>query len=188
MANNNRIILNLPNVITIARIVSVPVIIWFLVVGEFLSGFILFSLAGFSDFIDGWLARSQKTQTNFGAYLDPIADKLLMGSAYLTLGLLGHIPLWLIILVIARDLLILLGVGFAKLMGRALHIKPFMVSKLNTALQICLVILVLADLAFALGLGRLLDLAYIATAATTIASALAYLYLWVTTMLKQRSD
>uniref|UniRef100_A0A2A4YW43 CDP-diacylglycerol--glycerol-3-phosphate 3-phosphatidyltransferase n=1 Tax=OCS116 cluster bacterium TaxID=2030921 RepID=A0A2A4YW43_9PROT len=188
MVKKDLTIFNLPNVITIARIASVPVIIWFLFVGEFLSGFILFSIAGFSDFIDGWLARFQKTQTTFGAYLDPIADKLLMGSAYISLGLLGHIPLWLILLVIARDLLILLGVVAAWLMGRTLDIKPLLISKLNTALQICLVMLVLADLAFRLELGAMLDLAYLATAATTIASALAYLYLWVTTMLKQSSD
>lgn len=188
MAKNPQSILNLPNVITIARIILVPVIIWALFIGDFLMGFVLFSLAGFSDFFDGWLARFQKTQTTFGAYLDPIADKLLMGSTYIALGLLGHIPIWLIILVISRDLLILIGVAVARGMGKELHIKPLMISKLNTLLQICLVILVLADLAFMLNLGTVRHFTYITIAAITIASALAYLYLWVTTMLKQSAD
>ena len=186
MAKKQLTIYNLPNAITVGRVALVPVIIWFLFVGEFFAGFVLFSIAGFSDFIDGWLARFQKTQTSFGAYLDPIADKLLMGGTYITLGLLGHIPLWLILLVICRDLLIVIGVAVAKLSGRVLEIKPFMISKLNTLVQICLVILVLADLAFILGLNELRDIAYIITTTTTIASALAYLYLWVTTIMKQK--
>lgn len=188
MAKNPKSILNLPNIITIARIILVPVIIWALFASEFLAGFVLFAIAGFSDFFDGWLARLQKTQTNFGAYLDPIADKLLMGSTYIVLGVLGHIPIWLISLVIARDLLIIIGVVVARRIGKALDIKPLFISKLNTLLQICLVILVLADLAFGLNLGVVRDFAYITTAAITIASALAYLYLWVTTILKQPTD
>ena len=188
MAKKYQPILNLPNVITIARIALVPVIIWALFVGDFLMGFVLFSLAGFSDFFDGWLARLQKTQTSFGAYLDPVADKLLMASTYIMLGLLGHIPIWLILLVISRDLLIIIGVAMARWMGKNIHIKPLMVSKLNTLLQICLVILVLADLAFMLNLDVVRSIAYIATAAINIASALAYLYLWVTTILKQPVD
>lgn len=175
MAKKDLTIFNLPNVITIARIAMVPAIIWGLFTEQFLLAFILFTIAGASDFIDGWLARFQKIQTVFGAFWDPIADKLLMGSTYLTLGILGHIPLWLVLLVIFRDLFIVGGIAIARMLKHKFHIAPLMISKINTLVQICLVILVLADLAFVLGLDITRDLAYITVAATTIISTFAYL-------------
>lgn len=175
MAEKQLSILNLPNVITIARIILVPFIVWALCVQEFLIGFALFSVAGVSDFVDGWLARLQKIQTGFGAYLDPIADKLLMGAIYMTLGLLGHIPLWLVMLVLCRDVFILGVVSIAVFMKFNFQIKPLLTSKINTLLQILLVVLMLADLSFALGLAELHNWAYMAVAASTLISTFAYL-------------
>lgn len=141
--------------------------------------FILFSLAGISDFIDGWLARLHKLQTLLGAVLDPLADKLLMGSVYLTLGLLGHLPLWLVSVVISRDVFIIFMVILAKFQNKLTDIKPLMISKINTVAQIILATLVLAELSFISDLMVWRDGMYLLVGATTIISTFAYLSAWV---------
>ena len=171
--------LNLPNAITIGRIILVPIIIWCISIDEFLISFILFSIAGISDFIDGWLARLHKLQTVLGAWLDPVADKLLMGSVYLTLGLLGHLPLWLVSVVILRDVFIIGMVVLAKFQNKLAGIKPLMVSKINTVAQITLAILVLADLSFTTNLMAWREPIYLLVGATTLISTFAYLSAWV---------
>ncbi|NRA86334.1 MAG: CDP-alcohol phosphatidyltransferase family protein [Rhizobiales bacterium] len=172
-------LLNLPNIITIGRIFIVPVVVWVLLADEFLISLILFIIAGISDFIDGWLARLQNLQTLLGAYLDPFADKLLMGSVYLTLGILGHIPIWLVLCVIFRDILIVSAIIIAWLIEKPLRISPLLISKINTVSQICLVVLTLFDLAFIVDLIQIRDVAYLLIAGTTIASTFAYLIVWV---------
>lgn len=179
-------IINLPNVITFLRLILVPFIIWQLLIGEFLSGFILFSIAGVSDFVDGWLARRLKIVTTIGAYMDPVADKLLMGSVYLVLGLLGHIPFWLVALVILRDILIIFAVFVAWLMKKSLPIAPILISKINTFAQISLAILVLANLGFGLNLIVLQNISYGLVGITTLISTFAYLMLWVKMIFKTK--
>lgn len=176
------IILNLPNIVTLARICLVPVIVWTMLVDEFFISFILFVIAGISDFVDGWIARMQNIQTILGSYLDPLADKLLMGSVYLTLGILGHIPGWLVVAVIFRDLLIIGAVILAWIIERPVHISPLMVSKINTLMQIGLAILVLGDLGLILQLASIREMAYLFVVATTIISTFAYLVVWVKTV------
>src|SRR5688500_12469917 len=90
--------MNLPNAITIARILAVPVLIWLIVSGEYLLAFWLFVLAGISDGVDGFIAKRFDQRTELGAYLDPIADKLMLVSIYVSLGLLRVLPPWLVIL------------------------------------------------------------------------------------------
>src|SRR5262249_28446199 len=99
--------LNLPNLTTIARILLVPVIVWAIGSGEMLFAFILFLVAGLSDAIDGFLAKRLGMATEFGSYLDPLADKALIVSIYVALGLVEALPRWLVILVVSRDLRLL---------------------------------------------------------------------------------
>ncbi len=102
--------LNLPNFITLVRVILVPVVFWLLITGQTEVAFVLFIIAGISDAIDGYLAKTFGWQTELGAYLDPLADKLLIVSIFLALGVDGKLPLWLVIAVVSRDILIVIAV------------------------------------------------------------------------------
>ncbi len=104
---------NLPNLITIARILMVPLTVWLIITGRHELAFFVFILAGISDGVDGFIAKRFDMRTTLGAYLDPLADKLLLMSIYVTLGILDQLPAWLAILVVSRDLLIVGGVVLA---------------------------------------------------------------------------
>lgn len=133
----------IPNLITVLRFMLVPPVVVFIVQDEFTWALILFLVAGVSDGIDGFLARRFNWRTQLGAVLDPLADKTLMFSVYLTLGLLAHLPPWLVALVILRDVVIVLGAFlYHRLIGK-LEMAPSLLSKLNTVLQIVLVLAVL---------------------------------------------
>lgn len=170
---------NIPNFVTLARVILVPVVFWLLVSGRLQPAFILFVIAGASDAVDGYLAKRFGWQSELGAYLDPLADKLLVMSIFLALGVLGHLPSWIVIAVVSRDLLIIVAVVLSWLLGRPLRIKPLVVSKANTLAQIMLAATVLADEGFQLGL----DTARIAlvwiTAGLTLASLFAYMRAWI---------
>ena len=136
------VFLTLPNVISFARLCAVPADIWLVLHHRFGVAFSLFVLAGISDAVDGWLARRQGG-TALGAVLDPLADKALMVGMYVTLAAIGQLPDWLAILVVFRDLVIVGGVVLLWMTSHAMQIKPIEISKLNTALQIGLVAVVL---------------------------------------------
>lgn len=171
--------MSLPNLITTARIILVPVIFWLLVTGQSELAFYAFLVAGISDLADGYLANNYNWQTELGSYLDPFADKLLIVSIFVALGVSGALPSWLVIAVVSRDFLIVAGVVLAWLMGRPIPMRPLGVSKANTAAQIVLASVVLADLAFKLGIDTLRVLLVGLTGALTIASLAAYLDLWL---------
>jgi cardiolipin synthase len=171
--------INIPNFITLARVLSVPVIFWLLVNGNSRIAFFVFLCAGLSDAVDGYLAKRFNWTTELGAYLDPLADKLLIVSIYIALGVSKELPLWLVVAVVSRDILILLAVLLSWLMDQPVRIRPLMVSKINTAAQIALAATVLADDGFALGLDTMrLALVWI-TGSLTILSLLAYLKAWL---------
>ncbi|MDR6757413.1 cardiolipin synthase [Mycoplana sp. BE70] len=174
--------MTIPNMITVARLLAVPVFAWALLEGRLQVAFFIFLAAGLSDAIDGYLARRWNQHSEFGAWLDPIADKLLMASAYGLLGFLGFLPAWLVLLVVGRDVLIVVAVGVARLQGKALEIKPILVSKANTAAQVFLVVLVLADLAFAFAADDVVWAVIVATATLTILSGAAYFNIWMRLM------
>src|SRR5262245_5608416 len=157
---------------------SVPVIFWLLVNGHAKGAFIVFLLAGVSDGIDGFLAKRYGWTSELGAYLDPLADKILVVSIYIALAVSQEIPLWLVIAVVSRDILILLAVLLSWLMDRPFHIKPLTVSKLNTAAQIVLATTVLGDNAFGLALEPLRQALVWATGALTFLSLAAYVRMW----------
>jgi cardiolipin synthase (CMP-forming) len=140
--------LTFPNLITLARILLVPVLVWAIASGEMLIAFILFVAAGVSDLVDGFLAKRFGMTSEIGAYLDPLADKVLIVSIYVALGITGAIPRWLVILVVSRDIMIVGAVILSWLVGKPVTLKPLFVSKLNTAAQIVFACLVLASLGF----------------------------------------
>ena len=174
--------INLPNFITLGRILAVPVVFWLLLSGEAKAAFLIFVAAGISDAVDGYLAKRYNMQTELGAYLDPLADKLLVVSIYIALGAREQIPLWLVIAVVSRDVAILAAVMLSWLMDHPVVIKPLLVSKLNTAAQLILASVVLADEAFGFGWHTFrMVLAWI-TGVLTLASLAAYLRAWLAHM------
>lgn len=129
-------ILNIPNSLTVLRIVLVPVIVILLIQGQYGKALVCFIVAGVTDGLDGLIARSLNQTTVVGAYLDPLADKALVISMFATLAIVGVIPGWLAVVVISRDCIILGGILVMTLMSVDLEIKPSFVSKINTMLQL----------------------------------------------------
>jgi cardiolipin synthase len=170
---------NIPNALTLARIVLVPLVVWLIVTHEMLAAFVLFLLAGLSDAADGFLAKRFQWTTELGAYLDPIADKLLLVSIYVTLGFSDHLPAWLVIAVVSRDILIIGAFLLSWVLSRPVPVHPLLVSKANTFAQIVLAGLVLAELGLGLGLHRLILFLIPLTGALTILSAGAYFWTWL---------
>ncbi len=172
-------LLTLPNAITLARLCAVPAIIWLVLRGEFAAAFWFFAAAGASDAVDGWLARRRGVSAA-GALLDPVSDKVLLVGLYVTLAAVKVLPDWLAILVLFRDLVIVGGVLVLSFLGQKITIRPLKISKLNTALQILLVMVVLLQTAYphtlvGTGLwvfGRVLVWV---VGATTLASGAAYM-------------
>jgi cardiolipin synthase len=171
--------LSIPNLITLARILLVPVVVWAIASNQMLFAFLLFAAAGVSDAVDGFLAKRFGMASELGAYLDPLADKVLIVSIYVSLGIADALPRWLVILVVSRDLLIVGGVMFSWLLNKPVGVKPHMVSKANTAVQLLLVGLVLAALGFGFDAGWALTLTMGAVAVLTLASVAVYLREWV---------
>jgi cardiolipin synthase len=141
--------------------------------------FILFLAAGVSDGIDGFLAKRFGMTTVLGAYLDPLADKALLVSIYVTLGINSVLPLWLVILVVSRDIMIVGGVLLSWLVGSPIKVKPLIVSKLNTLAQIVLASVVLGALGLGLSLPRATFALVGIVALTTVLSVAAYLTQWL---------
>ncbi len=170
--------MNPANLITLGRLLSVPVLVWLVLAGQFAAAFWMFVLAGISDAVDGFIAKHFDMRTQIGALLDPVADKTLLVSIYVTLGVAGQLPTWLVILVVSRDLMIVGGFLLVQLLAETSRSEPLFISKANTALQIVLVAFTLARLGFNLddhGLGAGLILA---VAVTTVLSGGAYLVRW----------
>ena len=171
--------LSIPNLITLARILSVPIVVWAITSGEMMIAFILFVIAGISDAVDGYLAKRFNMASEMGAYLDPLADKALIVSIYVSLGIAGAIPRWLVIFVVARDIMIIGAVILTWLIGRPMAVKPLLVSKLNTVVQIVFACLVLGSLAFGFNAGPLLPLLMYLVAVLTFLSIAFYLAEWI---------
>ncbi len=135
--------MNLPNTLTLTRVLLIPLFVIFIINNNFGWALITFVIAGITDGIDGLLARITHQRTELGAYLDPIADKLLLFSAFITLAIVEIIPSWLVVIVVTRDIIIL--VGFLVMLLTSYHpkINPSLLSKMTTAFQIVTVVLVL---------------------------------------------
>lgn len=171
--------MTIPNLITVGRLFLVPLVIVMIVNARWDFAFILFVVAGVSDAIDGFLAKRCGMASELGAWLDPIADKALIVSIYITLALVGAVPIWLVILVVSRDLMIVAAVLLSWLLDRPVTIAPIMVSKLNTAAQIAFAALALGSRAFGIDPGPAAVVAELVVALLTLASMTAYLAFWL---------
>jgi cardiolipin synthase len=168
-------LLNLPNLITFARLCAVPVAVWLVLRGAFMGAFWLFAAAGASDALDGWLAR-RRGPTRLGAAMDPAADKALLVSMYVTLAAVRVLPDWLAILVVFRDLLIVGGVLVLMLSGHRIAFRPLLLSRANTGLQIVLVGVALLLTGMGWPMPWLVTGLVWLVAATTLASGAAYVW------------
>lgn len=176
--------MNIPNLITIGRILLVPLTVWLIISEAFGFAWLAFVAAGVSDGVDGYLARRLNQRSELGAYLDPLADKALMVSIYVSLGFLKLLPAWLVILVVSRDILIVGAVILAWVIGKPMPVVPLMVSKVNTAAQIVFAALVLGVLALGVQLDAALMAMMVIVAVLTAASGALYLREWVRHMSK----
>jgi cardiolipin synthase (CMP-forming) len=165
---------NIPNTLTLVRIILVPLIEWPIITHEMAKAFVLFLLAGLSDAADGYLAKCFGWHTELGAYLDPIADKALLVSIYVTLDSANHLPVWLMIALVGRDILIIGAFISSWILSRPLAVYPLLVSEANTLAQHVLASLVLAELGLRLGLEPFVTVCIWLTGALTILSATVY--------------
>jgi cardiolipin synthase (CMP-forming) len=171
-------LINIPNILSFGRLLAVPIAVWLMLDREFTFAFWLFVIAGLTDAIDGFLAKRYGWETELGSYLDPLADKALLVSVFVVLGWIGHIPLWLTIMVVFRDLMIVGGALVVVAITGNFKADPMYVSKLNTTLQIALAAAVLAKLGLDLAIDWVTWALIAATGITTFASGLAYLVRW----------
>ena len=171
--------MTLPNMISLARLLSVPFNVWLIMIDHWRMALFVFCLAGLSDAVDGFLAKKFDMQSRLGRYLDPIADKVLLVSIFIVLGAQDHLPLWLVILVVSRDILIGGGLVLLYLFDQPYEPKPLFSSKINTGMQIILAASVIAVFAFSLEEASLyVQILVAATALTTVASGTEYLIDW----------
>jgi len=170
--------LNLPNFLTLLRILTIPVFLEFLSYHFYWEALVVFGIGGVTDFLDGFVARWMNQQTALGAYLDPVADKLLVITSFIMLGSIGGIPMWLAIVVVVRDILIVVGYAIIYfLIEERLQVKPTLVGKWSTTLQLLTLAVALVMLHDRSLLPALvLDIFVDTTAVVTVVSGCQYLY------------
>ncbi|MDE0309394.1 MAG: CDP-alcohol phosphatidyltransferase family protein [Acidiferrobacterales bacterium] len=168
----------IPNILTLSRIAAAPLLIVLLRDANFELALILFILAGFTDGLDGWIAKRFNYTSELGASLDPLADKIIIIAAYGMLTILDVIPFWLMMLVIFRDLVIVGGYLVLTTLNGSIPMQPTLTSKINTFLQITYVIAVLLNNTSWLFIPYLTEVLMIAVALSTIASGTQYVWVW----------
>jgi cardiolipin synthase len=170
---------SIPNLITLGRIILVPIVVWAITSGQMLAAFFLFLAAGISDAVDGFLAKRFHMASELGAYLDPLADKALIVSIYVALGIARALPISLVILVVSRDIMIISGFMLSWLVGKPMPVRPLPVSKMNTVAQIVLATLVLAEHGFVFDAVWLLAICIGLVVILTLLSMAFYLAEWL---------
>jgi cardiolipin synthase len=170
---------NIPNIITMARLLMTPLAVSMIVSQRFLAAFSIFLLASVSDAVDGFIARRFNLRTELGAYLDPLADKALLVSIYVSLAVYAGLPAWLAITVVSRDVMILVAVLVSWLMDKPVEIRPVWESKFNTAAQIALAGFALGVRAYGFDPHPLQTYLEWTVAATTVASGGIYVAQWL---------
>lgn len=171
-----KLTINIPNILTVLRILVTPLFVILLIRDQHVYALVIFIFAGVSDGLDGLIARMFNQRSELGAVLDPIADKLLLTAAYISLGILKDIPGWLAVVVISRDVLIVTGVAVLTFSGIHLDIRPSLISKWTTVFQVLTIAVSLMGLSFS-GAEMLLMVLGWLTAAMTVLSGLHYTYL-----------
>jgi cardiolipin synthase (CMP-forming) len=175
----SKLLRSLPNLITLARLLLTPVAVLMIESHRFAEAFLIFVAAGISDAVDGFIARRFDLRSELGAYLDPLADKALLVSIYVTLAISGVLPAAIAILVVSRDLMILAAVLISWLLANPVAIRPVLVSKINTTAQIALAAFVLGGKAYGLGPVPGQEIAVWLVAASTLASGGLYISQWL---------
>lgn len=166
---------HLPNLITGTRLILAPYLVWLLMQDRFVDALLLFAILGASDALDGYLAKHYRWESLLGAYLDPLADKIMLISAYLTLAWKGMVPGWLAFMVVGRDVIILGGALAYHWVTRELKMDPSVISKANTFFQIVLVLAVIQNEITSLPSGLVQMLIWL-TLCTTLASGADYVW------------
>jgi cardiolipin synthase (CMP-forming) len=169
---------DIPNTITVLRIFMVPPFVWLLLEDRYLEALVLFFIAGLSDGLDGFLAKRYDWTSRLGGLLDPLADKLLLVSAFIALGYLGLLPVYLVGLVLLRDLVIVSGAIAYHFRVARLDADPSWVSKVNTVLQIALVLLVIFNQVHALLGPFWMQMLESMVVLATVWSGLDYVWTW----------
>jgi cardiolipin synthase len=183
----NKLLAGLPNLITLARLLLAPLAVLMIVSQRFSLAFAIFIIAGLSDAADGLIAKRFDLRTELGAYLDPLADKALLVSIYVTMAIVGELPPAIAIIVVSRDLMILAAILIAWLLDNPVAIRPVWVSKFNTVAQIALAALVLGVKAFDLPPLPGQEFAIWLVGASTIASGAVYVAQWLEHMNKGKT-
>jgi cardiolipin synthase (CMP-forming) len=169
---------DLPNIISVLRLLLVAPVVYLLLSGEFVWALVLFAVAGASDGLDGFLAKHYGWTSRLGGILDPLADKVLLVGCFLVLGWQGLVPVWLVLAVILRDVVIVTGALVYNYRVEAVEAAPIPISKLNTFLQILLLVMVITDAgAFPLP-DRLIEIAVLACFVTVVVSGAQYVWIW----------
>lgn len=170
------LLINIPNILSVIRILLTPIFVIFLLKDLFFFAFLAFAIAAISDSLDGVLARYLNQRTLLGAYLDPIADKLLLITVFVSLAILEIVPAWLAVIVVSRDILIMLAVAVFTITGINVKTKPSIISKCTTVAQVLTVLFSLLDLMIQ-SVYTVKWILYWLTAGLTITSCLHYTYM-----------
>ncbi|OGI68830.1 MAG: hypothetical protein A2W18_10260 [Candidatus Muproteobacteria bacterium RBG_16_60_9] len=168
----------LPNLITLVRLALAPAFVLLLNDGDYTWALAVFLIAGVSDGLDGFIAKRFNYQSRLGAILDPVADKILLVSAFVMLSVLHHVPVWLVIVVVFRDLLIVGGYVLYTSTYGPVHMRPSWISKLNTFMQIAMIVIVLTQQAIGMSYPNVIESLVYAVLVTTVASGGHYLWTW----------
>lgn len=167
--------MNLPNLVTIVRILMIPLFVYLLVYGYSRWALAIFVTAGLTDALDGAIARMRHQQTTLGRYLDPLADKMLLTSAFVALGVLAWIPFWVLLIVVSRDIILLIGTVVMHLTQGEFDVNPTLLGKTTTFLQLVLVVLALL-MVTGVAVGPWFGGAVWVVTGVTVLSGLHYLY------------
>jgi len=172
-------ILNIPNLLTLARILLTPFIIYAILIHEAKFALLLMAIAGLTDMLDGAIARYFNQRSIVGAYMDPLADKLMLIGSFVTLYVIGEIPLFLFIAVVFRDVVIIIGAIAYELVTRKLVMEPSMASKATTFMQIVFVLATLSGMAWQLPGEMTQQVLVWLTFALTCLSGIQYMVVWM---------
>jgi cardiolipin synthase len=170
--------LNVPNLITLLRLATVPVFAWLLLRENHAAALLVFMVAAASDWLDGYIARRYHATSRFGATLDPVADKLSMFVATVVLAWQGLLPLWLAVAIVLRDVIIVAGAIAYRMIVGPLEMAPTQLSKLNTTLEFGLLLAIMAIAAQWLPDGPWLYALFVATGVTVVLSGAQYVWIW----------
>ena len=168
-------VVNVPNSLTVLRIFLVPVFVGFLLREHYDYALATLLVAALTDGLDGTIARASNQQTRVGKHLDPLADKLLLTSGFITLAWLHLVPAWMAVLVVGRDLVLMVATLVARVTAARIDITPTLLGKGSTLLQLCYLFLALLLIARRMDIGLIQPLLYL-TSGVTLLSGVHYLY------------